>query len=125
MGVKVLLVALLFLSACGDISSSSGPMSCNLDIHRVYDEVQACVGITAPEPVVIYKDFEGPMAQISLGTGVILINTNPSWASFRTCETDEKNLKREYVHWLLQAADFPLEDNVAHNSILFEVCNGS
>ena len=135
----------LILSGCG--SSSNEDESCNTqhstasvmvaesglllepsegmyltfwDIATSYLEVQACMDVTTTGPTVMYENFIGPIGVISLGTGIIRINTNP--ALIRNCEQEKHTLKHEFVHYLLHASGESIEDNVAHLSPFLGLC---
>ncbi len=89
-------------------------------IEQFYREAEACVGVIATGPTVSFENFNGPMGVMSVGVGLIRINTNPTWE--RDCKTDEFILRHEYVHHLLHAAGVSIEDNVSHNSPFFGQC---
>ena len=89
-------------------------------IEEFYIQTQACVGVIATGPLVIYENFMGPMGLYSFNQEV-RINTNIYWE--RDCKTDEQILKKEFVHHLLHLGGFPFEDNLNHNSPLFEQCS--
>jgi len=90
------------------------------DMADFYSDVQACMGLIVTGPTVRYESFFGPMGVISLGTGIIYVNTNP--ALHRNCEQEKSVLKHEFVHYLLHASGVAIENNVAHRSAFFGWC---
>lgn len=97
------------------------------DMEKAYWQTQQCVGVTTTGPEVAYIDlktagyanYATTWGLAQLNTGIIVVNT---YIQGRSCETDVRTLKHEFVHYLLHAAGFPVADNEAHNSPLFTLC---
>lgn len=105
-GFIVLMALLSALTGCGSSGGSTNPYyDCTWtqgQFDQMYLEVQGCVGMTAPQPPVIFKPWTGPMGGYSgINGGEVWINTAPHWAGFHTCPTDETAIRHEYVHHLL------------------------
>lgn len=91
-------------------------------IESLYIETQACTGITATGPLLIFvHDTFGAnfvYGQTFLDTGTVLISSlldpDPQ-LSFWT-------YKHEFIHHLLHQSGFPVDQNAAHQSPLFTTC---
>jgi hypothetical protein len=166
--VIVVLAFILLLSGCG--STDSDDDSCGSDIQysttsvqvgvsglildpaqnmyvtfpqieSIYLEVEACMGVVAPGPIVIFTSFSecvevqgingplnceglsGNLGQYSIGAQLVLMNTDEH-VFCRNHVTDRDTLKHEFVHHLLaEAMDFPIGDNITHNSPFFGLCS--
>jgi len=109
-------------------------------IAQFYLEVEACMGVVAPGPIVIFTSFSecvevqgingplsceglgGNLGQYSIGAQLVLMNTDEHIFD-RNFVTDRDTLKAEFVHHLLaEAMDFPIGDNVNHLSPFFGLC---
>ena len=109
------------LIGCGSSSTRVDERGCSwtgAQLGRLYSETEACVGVTAPMPAVIFKPFSGSFGLYSVAGGEVWINTSPGWDLFRTCELEAQTLRREYVHHLLWV-NF---GDLTHDSPLFGVC---
>ena len=91
-------------------------------IEALFTETEACAGIQATGPLVIFvHDTFGENSvygQTFLDTGTITISSylNPDpQMSFWT-------YKHEFVHYLLHQSGFPIDQNAAHQSPLFADC---
>jgi hypothetical protein len=137
-------LSLAALTACGspvgqdnhgygyqyDVAGASGlrvrydgyPAPTLAQIEALYTETEACTGIQATGPLVIFvHDTFGDAevyGQAFLDTGTILISSlldpDPQ-LSFWT-------YKHEFIHYLLHQAGFPIDQNAAHQSPLFADC---
>ena len=105
-------------------------------IEAIYIDVETCMGVVATGPIVVFTSFSecvevlglnceglgGNLGQYSIGAQLVLMNTDEHVFD-RNCVTDRDTLKHEFVHHLLEEAmDFPIEDNVNHNSSFFGIC---
>lgn len=88
----------------------------------IYDQTQACTGISVPGPFVIVVaeqvDEHGqPGGQFSgltfYGPPLVLITQGAIWTSVA---------QHEFVHYLLDQSGFPRERNEVHDSPLFTEC---
>jgi len=95
------------------------------EVEWLYQQVQNCMGVTAPGPTVSYESFiedindnyliVGAMGQWR-HPGSVFINTDDPLMR-RNCKTDAANLSHESVHHLLyMSTGDPLS---GHNSTLF------
>lgn len=95
-------------------------------VDQFYVDVQACVGISAEVPTIVWESFALNGSIAAMGsylhtTQTVKVNTDDPIGR-RDCVTDEYTLKHEFVHHLLSMGGFPLIDNIQHNSLLFGVC---
>lgn len=109
-------------------------------IESIYLDVEACMGVVAPGPTVIYTSFSecvevsgervtpinceglgGNLGQYSIGIELVLMNTDEHIFN-RNCVTDRDVLKHELVHHLLVPLGVSIEDNTTHNSPFFGLC---
>ncbi|KKN60218.1 hypothetical protein LCGC14_0534170 [marine sediment metagenome] len=109
-------------------------------IEQFYLEVEACMGVVASGPIVIFTSFSecvevqgingplnceglgGNLGQYSIGAQLVLMNTDEHVFD-RNHVTDRDTLKHEFVHHLLaEAMNFPIGDNVNHLSPFFGLC---
>ncbi len=88
----------------------------------IYEQTQACTGISAPGPFVIVvaepvDEFGQPGGQslglTFYGPPLILLAQGATWTGIA---------QHEFVHHLLDQAGFPRERNHAHDSPLFTDC---
>jgi hypothetical protein len=88
----------------------------------IYDQTQACTGITVPGPLVIVVaepvDEQGQpggkfFGLTFYGPPLVLITQGAIWTSVA---------QHEFVHYLLDQSGFPRERNEAHDSPLFTDC---
>ena len=88
----------------------------------IYDQTQACTGISAPGPFVIvvaelvdeYGQPGGQSAGLTFyNPPLVLIVQGAMWTAIA---------QHEFVHHLLDQAGFPRERNHAHDSPLFTDC---
>jgi hypothetical protein len=117
------LIALLalMLAACGGEKQEtcSAPLS-QAAADRLYLNAEACTGITAAPPRIVYENYIGPAGEYGYVTHEVLLNKNRNYA--QDCATVASVLRHELVHHLLNMAGFPVEDNRAHKSPLFGLC---
>jgi hypothetical protein len=93
------------------------------DIERLYQETEACTGITATGPLLIFTDpvpgdSGTAYGSAFLDTGTVFISTwlnTDASASFWT-------YKHEFVHYLLHQSGFDITANADHQSPLFADC---
>ena len=97
-------------------------------MEQLYIETEACLGVLAPGPIVTFYSFQ--LAGIPAyaggwgfahGLSQVSINTDSPYDR-RNCAFDANTLRHEFVHHLLHASEFPLEDNIDHLTPLFGLC---
>jgi hypothetical protein len=117
------LIALLalMLAACGGEKQEtcSAPLS-QAAADGLYLNAEACTGITAASPRIVYENYIGPAGEYNYVTHEVLVNTNTVYA--QDCDTVATVLRHEFVHHLLNAAGLSIADNRAHESPLFGLC---
>ena len=117
------LIALLalMLAACGGETQEtcSAPLS-QAAVDELYLNAEACTGITAAPPRIVYENYIGPAGAYGFVTHDVSLNTNRNYA--QDCATVASVLRHELVHHLLDAAGLSIEDNRAHKSPLFGLC---
>jgi hypothetical protein len=117
------LIALLalMLAACGGETQEtcSAPLS-QAAVDGLYLNAEACTGVTAAPPSIVYENYIGPAGAYGFATHEVLLNTNGNYA--QDCATVASVLRHEFVHHLLNAADLPIDDNRTHKSPLFGLC---
>ena len=109
-------------------------------IESIYLEVEACMGVVAPGPTVIFTSFSecvevsgervrpinceglgGNLGQYSIGIELVMMNTDEHIFD-RNCVTDRDVLKLEFVHHLLVTMGVSIDDNINHRSLFFGQC---
>lgn len=97
-------------------------------IQAVYDKTQACMGMTAPGPTIVYKNFEAnnigsAWAFYSAAGELIWVNNNMNeYQGFkRDCRTDTEALQHEFVHHILNM-NGSNDISRDHSAALFEQC---
>mgnify|MGYP001574911751 CR=1 FL=1 len=93
------------------------------DIEKLYQETEACTGISASGPLVIFTDpvpSNGGVVygSIFLDTGTVFIST---WLNTVTW-LNSLTYKHEFVHYLLHQSGFDITANANHRSPLFTDC---
>lgn len=95
------------------------------NIEQLYQQVEACTGITASGPLIIFThpiptSLNYAPAATYLDTGTILVDT---WISTDLTLTQVFQVyKHEFVHYLLHQSGFPDELNSSHQSQFFIDC---
>jgi len=94
-------------------------------VSRLYQDTQACMGMTAPAPTVAYIDFRQRIGSIG-GWGVYIVSGQVVWLNTaideyipRNCASDIETLKHEYVHHILH---LNIDDASGHSSPMFATC---
>jgi len=97
-------------------------------VVSIYEDTEACMGMTATAPIVKFVSFKeyfnGAIgAPWAIHTkGHIFVNTDelPEFGFERDRRTDTEALKHEYIHNILYYTTG--SGDVAHNSEMFEMC---
>jgi hypothetical protein len=98
--------------ATGIILKPSDEMYVSFEtVSKLYQETQACMGMTAPAPIVSYEDFRQRIGSLG-GWGVYVVSGAEVWINTaideyipRNCHSDADTLRHEYVHHILHMND--------------------
>jgi len=114
----IILFLVVLLTGCGGGGSADPTRTTwtEQEVAQVYLETQACVGLTAPAPVVSFEPFDGPFGLFSAPDRVF-INTSPVW-DIMTRTDEDQALRHEFIHHLL----FSVIGVHDHSSPLFQIC---
>lgn len=96
-------------------------------VSKLYQETQACMGMTAPAPIVSYESFRQRIGALG-GWGVYVASGAEVWINKdideyipRNCHSDADTLRHEYVHHILHMNDMG-EVSRSHSSPMFAQC---
>ena len=104
------------------LTATSEPFIPFSKMEALYNEIQSCLNLTAPAPLVEYHNFKE--RGIGGGWGVFIVPSQTIWMNTdvgiapRNCHSDRETLKHEYVHHLL----YMNGGNYSHGSPEFERC---
>lgn len=116
----IALLALMLAACGGEIQETcSAPLS-QAAVDELYLNAEACTGITAAPPRIVYENYIGPAGEYGFANHEVLMNTNRVYA--QDCATVASVVRHELVHHLLNAAGLSIADNRAHKSPLFGLC---
>lgn len=98
------------------------------EVSSIYEGTMACLGLTAPGPVVEFKSFSTYYLGSDWGLyhwgGYVFVNTDEKdqYAGFpeRSRDTDTQVLKHEFIHHILNENGLPYHDG--ESSDLFKLC---
>jgi hypothetical protein len=114
--------------ATGIILEPSNEMYVDFEtVSKLYQETQACMGMTAPAPRVAWIEFNQRTGSIG-GWGlyhpsaeIVWINLSIDEVIPRNCHSDRETLKHEYVHHILHLNGMG-DQSAGHASPMFEKC---
>jgi hypothetical protein len=94
-------------------------------ITQIYEDTEACMGMTAPGPTVAFKSFSeqylGGAWAVYIWTGqLVWVNTDENVAE-RSCETDIQALQHEFVHHIMRYHGLH-EESRNHGTDFFSRC---
>lgn len=112
--------------ATGIVLSPGGELYVDFaTVSKLYQDTQACMGMTAPPPTVEVEDFSQRIGGIG-GWGLYVASGQLVWLNSkideiipRNCASDVETLKHEYVHHILY---MNVDDASGHSSPMFAQC---
>ena len=116
--MRILLLS-IFLCGC-TVDNTVAPCKAP---EVLYEDTQACVGITAPMPEIKYISFnERGLGSVwgahHVASDIIMINDDLE----RTCQVDGQVHRHEMIHYLLRQVDAVYESQ-SHDTPYFELCD--
>ena len=120
MSIIIFIVVLIVLISC---EADNTPEVC-LTPEQVYEDTQACMGLTAPKPTVEFISFDerglgDVWAVYHPHDWVVLVNDDRE----RTCTQERQILTHEYIHHILRYWKF-IDESKAHDSEFWDMCDG-
>jgi len=98
------------------------------EMSAAYEQTMACMGMTAPGPIVYFKSFldyfggavGAPWAFHTQGTIYVNLDELPEVGIVRTRDTDIQALKHEYIHNILFHTYG--DGDTSHSSPMYKLC---